>query len=172
MVKSKKNRFIVISCLLVLFLSAGGVVLFLIQKQKTQTTENSTVSSSTKNNNPKDQPNDNPKSDNPKKILAQQIKADLQKDLDKVQKGDTIHNLTYVNRPWGECDIPDGEEGYIVLISPDAPENKGKRELIAPSELEKKDYDEIVSLIKQVNTTREKVSEQKKKKQKPKSTKS
>ncbi|KLL02038.1 MAG: hypothetical protein MRERC_5c61 [Mycoplasmataceae bacterium RC_NB112A] len=96
-----------------------------------------------------------------KKVLANQIKEDLQKDLEKVQKGSTSHHLTYVNRPWAGCDIPCGEERFIVLFSPDAPENKGKRNLITPSELEKDDYDEIVSLIKQVNTTREKVSKQK-----------
>ena len=93
-------------------------------------------------------------------MLAKQIKEDLQKDLEKTKKEGRIH-LTYINRPWGGCDIPCGEEGYLVLVSSDAPENKGKRDLIAPSELEKEDYEEIVSLIKQVQTTAEKVSRQK-----------
>lgn len=161
MKKNKRNRFIIITSLLVLFLGGGGVIFFLVQKQKNQTTENSSASSPTKNNNPKDQPVDNPGSDNPKKILAQQIKEDLQKDLEKVQKGNTSHHLTYINRPWDGCGVPQGEEGFIVLVFSDAPENKGKRDSIAPSELEKEDYEEIVNLIKQVNATREKVTEQK-----------
>ncbi|CAG8505581.1 5713_t:CDS:2 [Paraglomus brasilianum] len=65
---------------------------------------------------------------NAKKLLANQIKEDLQKDLEKVKK-----------------------EGW----------SSGKRDLIAPSELEKEDYDQIVSLIEEIRTTGEKVSEQK-----------
>ena len=94
---------------------------------------------------------------NAKKLLANQIKEDLQKDLEKVKKeGWSSGSLTYINRPWGGCGIPCGEEGYIVLVSPD--KNKGKRDLIAPSELEKEDYDQIVSLIEEIRTTGEKVS--------------
>jgi hypothetical protein len=98
-----------------------------------------------------------------KKVLFNQIKEDLQKDLVKVQE-ETGHSLTYINRPWGGCDIPVGEEGYIVLVSPDKLENKGKRDKIAPSELERQDYEEIVSLIKRVKITREEVIKQKKQK--------
>ncbi|CAI2171408.1 8194_t:CDS:2 [Funneliformis geosporum] len=69
-----------------------------------------------------------------KKVLAQQIKADLAKDLEETKKE----------------------------VSPTAPENKGKRDLIAPNELEKEDYEEILSLMETIRTTATKVSEQKK----------
>lgn len=93
------------------------------------------------------------------KILANQIKADLQKDLEKAEKEGKV-SLTYINRPRGGCDIPCGEEGYIVLAHPE--KSKGKRDLIAPSKLEKEDYEEILSLIEQVRATGQKVAEQKK----------
>ncbi|CAI2188759.1 12570_t:CDS:2 [Funneliformis geosporum] len=72
--------------------------------------------------------------ENQKKILAQQIKADLAKDLEETKKE----------------------------VSSTAPENKGKRDLIAPNELEKEDYEEILSLMETIRTTATKIGEQKK----------
>src|SRR5436305_14170271 len=87
----KRNRFIIIS-LLILLLGGGGIILFLIQKQKTQIAENSSVSSPTKNNNPKDQSVDNPNPGNPKKTLFNQIKEDLQRDLEEAKKEEKSKN--------------------------------------------------------------------------------
>jgi hypothetical protein len=102
-------------------------------------------------------------SENLKKLLANQIKEDLRKDLAKVRE-DTNHSLTYIDVPWGQCEVPVEEWGCIVLLSPDKLENKGKKDKIAPNELERKDYEEIVSLIKHIDITRKEVIKQREEK--------
>ena len=152
----KKNlKKLTISLIILFLVAAGGGVFFLVYRQPKSTAE--------KTNSPL--PNHN----SPKKVLANQIKADLQKDLAEAKKEERSER-EFGGCSWSICLGEDcgeyrGNERrlscFLKANSDDIKKYKGRRQYgrggygVFPEELEPNDWKKIESLIQQIKKLEE-----------------